>query len=273
MNLEEMKINLRTLWTEDYSKLPDWVDSENVIYKIENLVNHKVYIGQAKWFYGRFVGNGFSHLFRYKEFNMNGSNVHLYNSIGKYKSRNFEVSIIEICDIDSMLDDQEIYWISYYDSFNRGYNMTSGGSRSTDHLHSKESLEKAWNSLASKYNGDYCGQLHTPEANTKAMKTNKANHGGVLAWSTPEAVMTMTLGTLFKSINHCLEDIHTWHPDFKVIDFDIYWWHTPYSSSGAYRHIRRVLDRLPNLRQDPRWTPEMENIFGYIEIHREEYGI
>ena len=47
----------------------------------------------------------------------------------KYGIENFTFEIIEECS-QEQLNEREIYWISYYDSFNKekGYNMTPGGS-------------------------------------------------------------------------------------------------------------------------------------------------
>lgn len=44
----------------------------------------------------------------------------------KYGIENFIFSEIECCD-DILLDEREIYWISYFDSYNNGYNSTIGG--------------------------------------------------------------------------------------------------------------------------------------------------
>ena len=50
----------------------------------------------------------------------------LYQAFVKYGIKNFTIETIEECE-NNMLDDREIYWISYYDSFNNGYNATRGG--------------------------------------------------------------------------------------------------------------------------------------------------
>ena len=41
-----------------------------------------------------------------------------------YGPENFSIEKIEETE---NLDEREIYWIQYYDSFNNGYNMTLGG--------------------------------------------------------------------------------------------------------------------------------------------------
>lgn len=92
------------------------------IYKIENIVNNKVYIGQSidiytRWYNHRSELNGNRH-----------HNEHLQNAWNKYKENNFTFTIIEECRIEE-LDNKEIYWIEYYNAFDSqyGYNMTLGG--------------------------------------------------------------------------------------------------------------------------------------------------
>lgn len=92
------------------------------IYKIENKINGKVYIGQSidintRWY---------NHI---KELDGNRHhNEHLQHAWNKYKEDNFEFVVIEECTIEN-IDEQEIYWIDYYKALNPnyGYNMTAGG--------------------------------------------------------------------------------------------------------------------------------------------------
>ena len=50
----------------------------------------------------------------------------IHKAIQKYGKENFSVEVIE--EIDSKyLNDREQYWISYYNSYNNGYNLTRGG--------------------------------------------------------------------------------------------------------------------------------------------------
>lgn len=58
--------------------------------------------------------------------NVNLYNGHFYKALRKYGVENFTFQIIELCRQDE-LNEREIYWIKYYDSFNNGYNQTIGG--------------------------------------------------------------------------------------------------------------------------------------------------
>lgn len=94
------------------------------IYKIENKINHKCYIGQSiniekrwkKHLAPSSYANPFSDKYNYP----------LYRAFRKYKIENFEFSILELCD-SKLLDEKEIYYIKLYDSYNSGYNQTLGG--------------------------------------------------------------------------------------------------------------------------------------------------
>lgn len=91
------------------------------IYKIENNINHKIYIGQTVKFYEE----------RFKQHKVNYtkeyfSQIVLYKAFNKYGIENFTFSVIEEVD-NKLLDEREKYWISYYNSYYDGYNSTLGG--------------------------------------------------------------------------------------------------------------------------------------------------
>lgn len=92
------------------------------IYKIENLVNDKVYIGQSK--------NINERIRKHKEslkYNHH-FNKHLQRSWNKYGENNFKFNVIDICDYE-LLNDKEQFYINKYNSMNSncGYNKESGG--------------------------------------------------------------------------------------------------------------------------------------------------
>lgn len=90
------------------------------IYKITNRVNNKVYIGQTH----------FTIEHRYKQhiknFNIEHRQQPLYKAFAKYGIENFSVEMVEEVECEK-LNEREIYWIAYYDSFRNGYNATLGG--------------------------------------------------------------------------------------------------------------------------------------------------
>lgn len=91
------------------------------IYKIENDINNKVYIGKTL----------LTPEVRFKEHLRDASkrteeHRPLYAAIRKYGADHFSVEKVEECD-NMSLSDRERYWISKYDSFSKGYNATLGG--------------------------------------------------------------------------------------------------------------------------------------------------
>ncbi len=89
------------------------------IYKITNNINKKMYIGQTSYSLER----------RWTEhkscFNKNVQ-YPLYRAFRKYGIENFKMELVEKCNI-SDLNDREIYWIQFYDTYKNGYNATLGG--------------------------------------------------------------------------------------------------------------------------------------------------
>lgn len=90
------------------------------IYKITNIVDNKVYIGQSVDVETR-IKRHKSDLKNKKH--RNSLLQRAYDKYGKFK-----YEIIEHCEI-AMMDDKEVYWIAYHKSTNRdyGYNFESGG--------------------------------------------------------------------------------------------------------------------------------------------------
>lgn len=94
------------------------------IYKIENKVNKKAYIGQSIHIEQRWLEHKQPSI--YNNPNHKSYSYALYEAFRKYGIDNFEFSIIEECSKEQ-LNEREKYWIQYYDSYNNGYNMTLGG--------------------------------------------------------------------------------------------------------------------------------------------------
>lgn len=88
------------------------------IYKIENKINHKVYIGQSQNIERRWSNHVSSAgKMKYK----------MSQALGEFGVENFSFEVIEECPIE-LLDEREIYWIKYYNSMvPNGYNMIEGG--------------------------------------------------------------------------------------------------------------------------------------------------
>ena len=94
------------------------------IYKITNQLNGKSYIGQSIDIIGRWRRHR-----SYAQF----ENTPLYYAIRKYGIENFIFEVIEECTVKE-LDGKEIYWIAYFDTYNNGYNQTTGGQGKSNNI-------------------------------------------------------------------------------------------------------------------------------------------
>jgi group I intron endonuclease len=108
------------------------------IYCFENMINGKKYIGQAQDIQERI------RVHRRDLENNKENSIILQYAWNKYGEENFNIYIIEICDIDQ-LDDKEIFWIKELQSHisENGYNVSFGGnSVMRGRHHSEESKNK-----------------------------------------------------------------------------------------------------------------------------------
>ena len=102
------------------------------IYKVTNLQNHKIYIGQHKstTFDESYLGSG----------------INIRKAISKYGVEHFKVELLEWCDTQALANEREIYYIEIYHSRETelGYNIAQGGQDRffTGCQHSEESKRK-----------------------------------------------------------------------------------------------------------------------------------
>ena len=89
------------------------------IYKIENDVNGKLYIGKTEFSIEKRFKEHISDA--YKE---SKEKRPLYSAIRKYGESHFHISLVEETENP---EEREKYWIEYYGSFKGGYNATLGG--------------------------------------------------------------------------------------------------------------------------------------------------
>ncbi len=98
------------------------------IYIIKNKINNKVYIGQTRKTIEARWKKHCQDMFRLDYL--------LYRAMRKYGVENFYIEEIEQCSPEQ-LNEREIYWIAYYNSFHNGYNSTLGGGGGAKYDYSK----------------------------------------------------------------------------------------------------------------------------------------
>lgn len=89
------------------------------IYKITNLLNGKIYIGQTRMTVKQRM---YKHYSRANQDDITGIDA----AIKKYGKENFSVETLEECE-EEKLDERERYYINLFSSYDNGYNLTLGG--------------------------------------------------------------------------------------------------------------------------------------------------
>lgn len=155
----------------DYSKKPE-LNKKNVIYKITNLINSKIYVGQTKQ---KLSKRWKAHRKDARDLALNKNShkrksVYLARALNKHEVKNFKIEIIEECSME-LLNEREVFWIKELNSLApNGYNLTTGGDSP---VFSQESLKKmSIERKGKKLNVDY-NELR--KNNSRKMRFTKDN--------------------------------------------------------------------------------------------------
>ena len=169
MNIFEelLKEKTESLTREIIDKYGDINDSAGV-YLIRNIKNGKVYVGQTNNLKIR-KQNHFADL----KANIH-HNKHLQNAWNKYGEKNFEFEVLEECSLDK-LDEVEIYWIKYYESYNRrfGYNFELGGNNSPQTQETRDKIDSTIELRKQKIFEDRFGEIEKRGGMTYIVKSIK----------------------------------------------------------------------------------------------------
>ena len=198
------------------------------IYKITNLVNGKIYIGQTvQSLEERF----YKHCAKYSD------KLHfvmpIKQAIFKYGKENFKMELIEECDIE-LLNEREQYWIAYYDSYNNGYNCTLGGYSGLHRckLSNEEELD-----VCSRYKDGY-----TMKSLASLYEIDRTTVYNILSRNNVDIVDVTLLKNRF-DLNEFIEFIKTYPVVSDVTDkFKI-------SSGSVYKLLKQLDD--PSLKLNP----------------------
>jgi len=135
------------------------------IYKIENIINNKVYVGSSVSIEDRWI--------RHKSDLVKGKScsIKLQNSYNKHGVEYFEFSILEECDIENLIE-REQYYIDMYNSYNEGYNCCPMAGNSLGAKQSDETKLKISEAMKGENNPFY-GKKHSEESREIMRESHK----------------------------------------------------------------------------------------------------
>jgi len=113
----------------------------NIVYKITNKINNKVYIGCTTQGLEDRKKEHYSRCFNV------GRKSKLCDSLKKHGFDNFEFEIIKECETPEEMFLNEIYYIGFYNSKETGYNLTIGGEGCLGYKHTEETKKHISNLL------------------------------------------------------------------------------------------------------------------------------
>lgn len=148
-----------------------------VIYKITNILNNKVYIGQTI----RPLEERIERHFDEAENNVLPEN-HFHRAIRKYGRENFKVEKIDEAENREELNNKEKFWIKEYKSTNDelGYNSTAGGEGGNTYLkRTKEQMEETKRKISIANSGR--GNGMSKQIKCKSIKTGEEHFFGSAA--------------------------------------------------------------------------------------------
>lgn len=118
------------------------------VYKIENIMNNKVYIGYTSLSINERLHKHYTNA-------LYGTKSKLYDSIRKNGISNFKLSELFLSELREEALKMEILFIKKYDSFKNGYNMTLGGDGGDCTLYMSNEQLKYYKEKLSLCNGGY----------------------------------------------------------------------------------------------------------------------
>ena len=152
-----------------------------IVYKVTNLINGKIYIGQtihplndrkARHIYSSNNKNGF----------------YFHSALRKYGTDNFSWKVIRMCDSIESLNDWEQYYIKKFNSIGEGgYNLQSGGKNFKRTAEDKEKMSKEMKRIWEKsYNT--MGMVGKKHSKTAKEKQSKARKGKIVSGETRKKI-------------------------------------------------------------------------------------
>lgn len=165
-----------------------------IIYKVTNIVNGKIYIGQT-----------ITTLANRKRCHINSSKLancscYFHKALKKYGEKNFIWEVLDHCNSKKELNEMEFHYIKQYNSFGvTGYNLTFGGEGSIGYKHS--SINRAKMSDAS-FRSDNHVNRGKPLSEEWRKRISEAQKGKVISEETRRKISASKKGMLVGKDSH-----------------------------------------------------------------------
>lgn len=190
-----------------------------IIYKITNIANDKVYIGQT---IGSLENRWYHHIYNALR---EKCKTKLGRAIRKYGEHSFKIEVIETTD---KLDEREIYFIQFFNSIKNGYNIKIGGNGEPHAESTKKKIAKAngkrvWTEEMRETMSKAIKSWHeergfVPKSEETKRKISEGNKGRKIAPKAKEAmrafnkskmrpVICLTTGKEYESIMSACKDL------------------------------------------------------------------
>ena len=201
-----------------------------LIYKVTNLLNNKIYVGQT---HKTLEYRKQQHLNTAKR----GKGSRFHEALRKYGFENFKFEILED-NIETIedLNNRERYWISYYNSYMHGYNSTKGGDDNpmfndiSFARHSSKVKSIEWRQEHSRIMKDIVAKNgFTEEHRRKISQKLKGNQHFKGHKRTPESIAATVRG-LVKTV-YCVNTNNCKLQEFSSVrDASSWWYHNGYDT-------------------------------------------
>lgn len=189
---------------------------KGLIYKYTNKINGKIYIGQTIQ----------TLVMRHKKHLNDGKNSknksYFDRALKKYGENNFILEVVENNIDADKIDEREIYWIKYFDSYytsGKGYNMTKGGkwSTSAQKLHGFQEDEIKRLLIEDKLSyREICETVHATMDSVSGINLGKAYYDSKLTYPLRKSTVRRTILNE-DMVKEIINDLKT-HPEMSEND-------------------------------------------------------
>lgn len=233
-----------------------------IIYKITNLKNNKIYIGQT-------IRSLEKRWQEHLKAAHNNIELHLYEAIRTYGEDNFKIEIIDTAPTQDILDEKEKYWIQYYDTLDskKGYNNIEGGDTNPmsnaqilekhNHKMRTEEVRNKISSTMKKLRAENGFSEITRQKISEKLKGNQHGKGK----SRPLSAIKTTAIAHYKKV-YCLDLEGNKLKEFESIKSAAEWWNDNYFIPK--RHPKTIMNKIKVSYEQDKYIDSLKWIYEEI---------